>query len=29
MTFLLVTLLFAQYADVYVPHKPLDVESDE
>jgi len=27
MTFLLVTLLFAQYADVYVPHKPLDVES--
>lgn len=27
MTFLLVTLLFTQYTDVYVPHEPLDVES--
>lgn len=27
MMFLLVTLLFAQYADVYAPHKSLDIES--
>jgi hypothetical protein len=27
MTFLLATLLFAQYADVYTPHKPLYIES--
>jgi len=27
MGLLILTLLFAQYADVYVPHEPLDVES--